>query len=103
VLVTIASFTVQRRLAQSFSEKPWGCVFPAAAVAGLIGIRWAGKSQAKPFQFSSMYVLGMLTSTAFGFPACCWRPLMRSIRIGDLPEKFVLTIPARILKIFSTR
>jgi cytochrome d ubiquinol oxidase subunit II len=70
VFVTIASFAVQPRLAQSFSERPWGFVFPAAAVAGLIGIHAAGTSQVKPFLFSSLFLLGMLSSAAFGlFPA----------------------------------
>src|ERR1019366_949641 len=69
VLVTSASFEVQPHLARSFSERPWGFVFPTVAVAGLIGIRAEGKWQVRAFLSSALYLLGMLTSAAFGlFP-----------------------------------
>jgi cytochrome d ubiquinol oxidase subunit II len=54
-MVTVASFRIQPHLAESFRERPWGCVFPALALAGFVG--------------SVLYVLGMLASVAFGlFP-----------------------------------
>ena len=67
-LVTIASFRIQPHLAESFRERPWGWVFPALALAGLVGIRFT-RSEMKAFLGSVLYVLGMLASVAFGlFP-----------------------------------
>jgi cytochrome d ubiquinol oxidase subunit II len=68
VIVTAASFRVQPHLAQSFSERPWGYLFPAIALGGLLGIRLA-HSEARAFLCSALYLLGMLGSVAFGlFP-----------------------------------
>src|ERR1700687_2436120 len=68
VIVTILSFRVQPRLWQSFIERPWGYVFPALAMAGFVGIRCSG-SEVRAFLFSALYLLGLLTSVAFGlFP-----------------------------------
>src|ERR1700730_117908 len=38
VIVTILSFRVQPHLWRSFIERPWGYVFPALAIAGVVGI-----------------------------------------------------------------
>jgi cytochrome d ubiquinol oxidase subunit II len=66
--VTIASFRIQPHLASSFHERPWGYLFPALALAGWVGIRFA-RSEMKAFLGSGLYVLGMLASVAFGlFP-----------------------------------
>ena len=68
VIVTILSFRVQPHLWQSFIERPWGYVFPALAMAGFVGISLSG-SEVRAFLFSALYLLGMLTSVAFGlFP-----------------------------------
>jgi cytochrome bd ubiquinol oxidase subunit II len=68
VLVTVASFTVQPHLAESYRTRPWGYAFPALAIAGFLAMRLVG-SEAKAFGFSSLYLLGMLASVAFGlFP-----------------------------------
>jgi len=68
VIVTILSFGVQPHLWQSFMERPWGFVFPALAIAGFVGINVSG-SEVRAFLFSVLYLLGMLTSVAFGlFP-----------------------------------
>ena len=68
VIVTILSFRVQPHLWQSFIERPWGYVFPAFAMAGFVGISLSG-SEVRAFLFSALYLLGMLTSVAFGlFP-----------------------------------
>jgi cytochrome d ubiquinol oxidase subunit II len=67
-LVTVASFRVQPHLAESFAERPWGYLFPAIAVAGLVGIRLS-HSEMRAFLSSAVYLLGMLSSAAFGlFP-----------------------------------
>jgi cytochrome d ubiquinol oxidase subunit II len=68
VIVTILSFRVQPHLWQSFMERPWGYVFPALAIAGFVGIGLCG-SEVRAFLFSALYLLGMLSSVAFGlFP-----------------------------------
>jgi len=68
VAVTAASFAVQPLIAAHLSARPWFWVFPLLAVLGLGGIvaflRRADPKKA--FLASSAYLLGMLTSAAFG-------------------------------------
>jgi len=64
--ITWASFAIQPRLRASFGARPWGCVFPLLAVGGLIGMRAAGRRDVAPFLCSSLFIVGMLTSAAFG-------------------------------------
>jgi len=66
VAITWCSFAIQPRLSQSFGARPWGYVFPLLAVAGLVGIRALGRRDVAPFLCSSLYIVGMLTSAAFG-------------------------------------
>lgn len=69
VAITWCSFAIQPRLNQSFAAHPWGYVFPLLAVAGLIGIRVLHRHSLAPFLCSSLFIIGMLTSAAFGlFP-----------------------------------
>ena len=68
VIVTVSSFRVQPHLWRSFIERPWGYVFPVLATVGFVGISLSG-SEVRAFLFSALYLLGMLTSVAFGlFP-----------------------------------
>ncbi len=68
VALTVFSFRIQPHLGARFAETPWGLVFPAIALAGLAGIRFAlgrgGEIQA--FLGSCALLFGMLTSVAFG-------------------------------------
>jgi cytochrome d ubiquinol oxidase subunit II len=66
VAITWCSFAIQPRLSQSFSARPWGYVFPLLAVAGLIGTRAMHRRNVAPFLCSSLFIVGMLTSAAFG-------------------------------------
>jgi cytochrome d ubiquinol oxidase subunit II len=68
VLVTLASFRIQPHLWQSFADRPWGFVFPFLAVIGLIGVRVRGgrRGGLDAFLCSCLFILGMLTSAAFG-------------------------------------
>jgi cytochrome d ubiquinol oxidase subunit II len=71
VIVTIASFSIQPKLAESFAKWPAGYVFPALAVASLAGVFVFGRKQedGKAFLASALYIVGMLTSVVFGvFP-----------------------------------
>jgi cytochrome bd ubiquinol oxidase subunit II len=71
VLVAVASPFVQPHLLDRISSDPWGYVFPALAIAGLLGMRYfntpaTGK---QAFVSSCMYMGGIAGSIAFGlFP-----------------------------------
>jgi cytochrome d ubiquinol oxidase subunit II len=76
-LITAASFRLQPQLWQSYSAHPWRFLFPAIAVAGLMGVQWSTRegSDARAFLSSCAYLLGMLCSVAAGLhpyvlPAC---------------------------------
>jgi cytochrome d ubiquinol oxidase subunit II len=65
------SFSIQPNIAAQFRRHPWGVIFPAAAIAGLIAARALShqRKDTQAFLASSLYLLGMLTSAAFGvFP-----------------------------------
>jgi len=68
VVVTVCSFRIQPHLSESFAAHPWGYVFPLAALAGLIGMRMrAGRREGlEAFLCSCLFLIGMLTSVAFG-------------------------------------
>jgi cytochrome d ubiquinol oxidase subunit II len=72
VLITYFSFTVQPQLARSLAARPWACVFPATAIAGLAAGRWfLGRgSDGRAFLSSCAYVLGMLASAFAGLYPC---------------------------------
>jgi cytochrome d ubiquinol oxidase subunit II len=71
IALTVASFAVQPLLRASFAAAPWGFVFPAIAIAGLLGVRLSRteETELRGFLCSSVSILGLLTSAAFGvFP-----------------------------------
>jgi len=71
VLITFASFRLQPHLAGQFSAHPWGYVFPLLALLGLAGMMLYGvrRRDVAAFLCSALYLVGMLTSAAFGvFP-----------------------------------
>jgi cytochrome bd ubiquinol oxidase subunit II len=64
-IITLASFQIQPHIAESYSERPWGYVFPALALVGLLAVRWSRHG----FLASCLYIVTMLASTGFGmFP-----------------------------------
>jgi cytochrome d ubiquinol oxidase subunit II len=65
-VLTWTSFAIQPRLSESFAARPWGYLFPAIALAGLIGMRILSRRELPAFLSSSLYIVGMLTSAAFG-------------------------------------
>ena len=70
-IITYTSFRIQPNLNTQFEAHPWGYVFPLLAAAGLAGMRLASGRQRDlgAFLGSSVYLVGMLTSAAFGvFP-----------------------------------
>jgi len=63
--LTAASFAVQPQLGARFVKAPGNFVFPALAVAALVGMRvW--RDELKRFLASCAFILGMLTSAAAG-------------------------------------
>jgi cytochrome d ubiquinol oxidase subunit II len=68
IIITFFSFRIQPNIAKEFSERPWGFVFPLLAIAGLAGARLfsARRSDLNAFLASCLYLIGMLTSAAFG-------------------------------------
>ena len=67
VIITMLSFAVQPQLAASFAARPWGYIFPAAAVITLVLVRlWTPRRTAHSFLASSAFIAMMLVSAAFG-------------------------------------
>ncbi len=68
VLLTLFTMRVQPQIARSLTARPWGYVFPMIALAGLVGVLWLASHErdAAAFLASSAYIVGMLTSAAFG-------------------------------------
>ncbi len=72
IAVTLVTFRVQPHVLENLTSRLWGFVFPAIAIGGLIGVivylRGAPspKKEVRAFYFSCAYLLGMLTSAAFG-------------------------------------
>jgi cytochrome bd ubiquinol oxidase subunit II len=70
-LIAVGSPFVQPHLLEQISAHPWGYVFPAVAMIGLLGIRHfnASATGRHAFTCSCMYMAGIAASTAFGvFP-----------------------------------
>jgi len=71
LVISPLSFAIQPNLWKQFTSHPWGIVFPALALAGLVGVRVlsARRKDRGAFLASSLYLAGMLVSVAFGvFP-----------------------------------
>ena len=72
IVVTWFTFRIQPQVPTSFAAHPWGYIFPAVAIAGLVALRWflAGADEVRreleAFLASCAYLLGMLTSVVFG-------------------------------------
>ncbi len=72
VVITWVTIHVQPQVPSNLSRHPWGYVFPALALAGLLAMRWflrrqdAAQNDRKAFLASCAYLLGMLTSVVFG-------------------------------------
>jgi len=71
-LVTVITFRVQPQVVANLTGHPWGFVFPAIALAGLSAIlvslhgNVTTQGERRAFLSSCAYLLGMMTSAAFG-------------------------------------
>jgi cytochrome bd ubiquinol oxidase subunit II len=71
LVISPLSFAIQPNLWKQFTSHPWGIVFPALALAGLVGVGVLStrRKDRGAFLASSLYLGGMLASVAFGvFP-----------------------------------
>ena len=70
LIVTGATLRIQPQVSANLTAHPWGFVFPALALAGLAGaLAFRPRDARKAFLASGAYIVGMLTSAAFGlFP-----------------------------------
>jgi cytochrome bd ubiquinol oxidase subunit II len=71
LVMSAASFSIQPNLTKQFRSHPWGVIFPAVALAGMVGARVLSsrRKELQAFLASGLYLVGMLTSAAFGvFP-----------------------------------
>lgn len=71
LLMTAASFIIQPNLMKQFRAHPWGTIFPAIAIVGMIGARVLSsrRRDLQAFLASGLYIAGLLSSVAFGiFP-----------------------------------
>jgi cytochrome bd ubiquinol oxidase subunit II len=71
ILGTIATFVVQPQLITNFLGYPWGFIFPVIALVGFVGVIVFNFRQQDLAVFfaSCAFIVGMLTSAAFGiFP-----------------------------------
>ena len=68
VILTLLTMWVQPQIAHSLTARPWGYAFPIVALGGLVAVLWfaAHERDAAAFLASSAYIVGMLTSAAFG-------------------------------------
>jgi cytochrome d ubiquinol oxidase subunit II len=68
IAITAASFAIQPHLSERFGREPWGFVFPAIAIAGLLGVFLCKEPRTESLAFLSScgYLVGMMTSAAFG-------------------------------------
>jgi cytochrome d ubiquinol oxidase subunit II len=67
ILATLATFSLRPALLGNFAASPWGGVFPALAMAGLIGVAVFSRRGRDDLSLvaSGTYLAGMLASTAF--------------------------------------
>jgi cytochrome bd ubiquinol oxidase subunit II len=69
VVVTVFTLRVQPQVSANLANHPWGYVCPGLALGGLLAILGGGRGGAMAFTGSCTYIVGMLTSAAFGiFP-----------------------------------
>ncbi|HXE75484.1 MAG TPA: cytochrome d ubiquinol oxidase subunit II [Candidatus Xenobia bacterium] len=68
LLITIVTFRVQPHVPARLAERPWGYLFAALALAGLLLVRWflTQRDDLRAFLSSCAYIIGMLLSVAFG-------------------------------------
>jgi cytochrome d ubiquinol oxidase subunit II len=67
-LSLIAVTSIRSEILKNFADHTWGLFFPLVGFLGLVGMLYYGvrKEDAKAFLSSTAFIIGMLSSTAFG-------------------------------------
>jgi cytochrome bd ubiquinol oxidase subunit II len=67
VITTVATFSLRPQMLSSFAQRPWGFVFPAIALAGMVLMGYFGfrERDRAAFLSSGAYITGMMSSTTF--------------------------------------
>jgi cytochrome d ubiquinol oxidase subunit II len=67
ILASLATFFVQPQIYISFTERPWGIIFPIMAFVGLLGAGFFNlrKRDMSALLSSGLFILGMLATAAF--------------------------------------
>src|SRR5205085_3340118 len=67
ILASIATFFIQPQVYTSFTQRPWGIIFPLLAFVGLLATGFFNfrKRDMPALLSSGAFILGMLTSAAF--------------------------------------
>jgi cytochrome d ubiquinol oxidase subunit II len=67
-LITFLTMRLQPQVPANLAQWPWGMVFPLLALLGLAGVPWflQRRADARAFLASVAYLIGMLSSAAFG-------------------------------------
>jgi cytochrome bd ubiquinol oxidase subunit II len=67
ILASVATFYVQPQVYVSFTQRPWGIIFPLIALVGLLSAVYFNfrKRDGTALLSSGAFILGMLTSAAF--------------------------------------
>ena len=67
ILASVATFFVQPQVYTSFTQRPWGIIFPLIAFVGLLGAAFFNlrKRDLPALLSSGVFILGMLASAAF--------------------------------------
>ena len=67
ILASIATFFIQSQVYTSFTQRPWGVIFPIIALAGLLGAGYFNfrKRDMRALLSSGAFILGMLATSAF--------------------------------------
>ncbi len=67
VAITVATLYVQPQVGMNLRQHPWGFIFPVLAIFGLVFVLvFLRRSHLRAFLASCAYLVGMLTSAAFG-------------------------------------
>ncbi|MDE3135373.1 MAG: cytochrome d ubiquinol oxidase subunit II [Acidobacteriota bacterium] len=67
VAITAATLQVQPQVGMNLRERPWGFFFPLLAIFGLVFVLvFLRRNRLRAFLASCAYLVGMLTSAAFG-------------------------------------
>jgi len=67
-VITLFSLRLQPQISKSLAARPWGWIFPAIALLGLIGVLrfHFARREGRAFLSSCAYLAGMMSSAAFG-------------------------------------